>query len=128
MLCETLDRLLRFHPLTGDQFATGFACVKAVESLFQGQCSLEFTTQTRRLFSGAIQIHSHTSYGSNSISGTGPLTCLINGLGKAGCGSVYLVDKTCGFTVNSTDKPDLLAVHRRVTKSEVTRCAGESWP
>jgi hypothetical protein len=65
-LGETLDRLLRFHPLPGDQFATGLACVKAVESLFQGQCSLEFMTQTR-LFSGAIQIHSHPSHGSNSI-------------------------------------------------------------
>ena len=58
MLCKTLNRLLRFHPLAGDQFATRLACVKAVQFFFPGQSSQELTTQTRHLFSNPIQIHS----------------------------------------------------------------------
>jgi hypothetical protein len=97
-------------------------CKGGRESVFQGQCSLEFTTQTRRLFSGAIQIHSHPSHGSNSISGTGPLPCLINGLGKAGCGPVHLVDKhVVSLSTLRTSRTSSPCIDDRVTKSEVRR-------
>ena len=58
MMCETSDRLLRFHPLTRDQFTTRLACIKAIQFFFPGQSSKEFTTQARHLFSNSIQIHS----------------------------------------------------------------------